>query len=263
MKWCDQVRVNYNNKNQTFQSRNENNGNIYISHCHTLQLFFYLNMGPNWAQAIPRPDINPKCNIEGAITQSTFWEYANTNSVMTFISSLEETAMGYEDIRATFLELLSSTSVICCSYLQYLILKDGRSKFPYTDNTPDSKVRGANMGPTWGRKDPGGPHVGHMNIAIWDHYLVHARSLNVLKNNKKHFNCVLNRQWCITERIHLICRIIMNTSQKWSYLYVWINWYTGYRMNDIDFARNGVGLQVQLWNKHYMIYHSIAQYVMK
>ena len=25
-----------------------------------------------------------------------------------------------------------------------------------------------NMGPTWGRQDSGGPHVGHMNLAIWD-----------------------------------------------------------------------------------------------
>ena len=32
---------------------------------------------------------------------------------------------------------------------------------------PDSKVRGANMGPIWGRQDPGGPHVGPMNLAIW------------------------------------------------------------------------------------------------
>ena len=32
---------------------------------------------------------------------------------------------------------------------------------------PDSKVRGANMGPIWGRQDPGGPHVGPMNFAIW------------------------------------------------------------------------------------------------
>ena len=32
---------------------------------------------------------------------------------------------------------------------------------------PDSKVHGANMGPTWGRQDPGGPHVGPMNLVIW------------------------------------------------------------------------------------------------
>ena len=32
---------------------------------------------------------------------------------------------------------------------------------------PDSKVHGANMGPIWGRQDPGGPHVGPMNFDIW------------------------------------------------------------------------------------------------
>ena len=35
-------------------------------------------------------------------------------------------------------------------------------------NNPDSKVHGANMGPIWGRKDPGGPHVGPMNLTIWE-----------------------------------------------------------------------------------------------
>ena len=33
---------------------------------------------------------------------------------------------------------------------------------------PDSKVHGANMGPIWGRQDPGGPHVGPMNLALWE-----------------------------------------------------------------------------------------------
>ena len=32
---------------------------------------------------------------------------------------------------------------------------------------PDSKVHGANMGPICGRQDPGGPHVGPMNLTIW------------------------------------------------------------------------------------------------
>ena len=32
----------------------------------------------------------------------------------------------------------------------------------------DNKVHGANMGPFWGRQDPGGPHVCPMNFAIWD-----------------------------------------------------------------------------------------------
>ena len=34
-------------------------------------------------------------------------------------------------------------------------------------NVPDSKVHGATMGPIWGWQDPGGPHVGPMNFAIW------------------------------------------------------------------------------------------------
>ena len=37
------------------------------------------------------------------------------------------------------------------------------------ENTPDSKVHGANMGPIWGWEDPGGPHVSPMNYAIWDY----------------------------------------------------------------------------------------------
>ena len=31
---------------------------------------------------------------------------------------------------------------------------------------PDSKVYGANVGPTWGRQDPDGPHVGPLKFAI-------------------------------------------------------------------------------------------------
>ena len=34
------------------------------------------------------------------------------------------------------------------------------------DIVHDNKVPGANMGPFWGRQDPGGPHVGPLNFAI-------------------------------------------------------------------------------------------------
>ena len=40
-------------------------------------------------------------------------------------------------------------------------------------SNPDSKVHGANMGPIWGRQDPGGPHVGPMNFAIWEYLRDH------------------------------------------------------------------------------------------
>ena len=45
----------------------------------------------------------------------------------------------------------------------------------------DSKVYGANVGPTCGRQDPAGPHVGHMNIAIWDMYrqvMLYSQAVN-------------------------------------------------------------------------------------
>ena len=44
----------------------------------------------------------------------------------------------------------------------------GDNKSRYSDDRqyfPDSKAHGANIRPTW---DPGGPHVGPMNLAIWE-----------------------------------------------------------------------------------------------
>ena len=48
--------------------------------------------------------------------------------------------------------------------------------------SPDSKVCGANMGPTWGRQDSGGPHVGHMNLAVW--VWMNCEPEEQLKSNK-------------------------------------------------------------------------------
>ena len=53
--------------------------------------------------------------------------------------------------------------------------------------SPDSKFHGANMGPIWGRQDPGGPHVGPMNFVIWEGMCV---SLRVLVLG---FRCLINK----------------------------------------------------------------------
>ena len=37
------------------------------------------------------------------------------------------------------------------------------------DDTQDSKIHGANTGPTWVLSVPDGPYVGPMNLAIWDY----------------------------------------------------------------------------------------------
>ena len=59
--------------------------------------------------------------------------------------------------------------------------------------SPDSNVHGATMGPIWDRQDPGGPHVGPMNLAIWvisqiNHSMAPGRS-----------ECEYNFQYCFTD----------------------------------------------------------------
>ena len=56
----------------------------------------------------------------------------------------------------------------------------------FLHNTPDSKVHGSNMGPIWGRQDPGGPHDGPMNLAIWE-------CLNILLINFSQLNITFQK----------------------------------------------------------------------
>ena len=61
---------------------------------------------------------------------------------------------------------------------------------------PDTKVRGANMRPTWwGRQDQGGPHVGTMNFAIWvatvGHGSLQIQKVHIEVDIKLLHHCVL------------------------------------------------------------------------
>ena len=51
---------------------------------------------------------------------------------------------------------------------------------------PHSKFHGANMWPIWGRQDPGGPHVGPMNFAIWARFIYNETQVNWVVTNKPH-----------------------------------------------------------------------------
>ena len=69
---------------------------------------------------------------------------------------------------------------IHCDYqtpiIQYCLTRPvvGSTAITWLRNTPDSKVHGAIVGPIWGQQDPGGPHVGPINFAIWDTSLTGA-----------------------------------------------------------------------------------------
>ena len=67
-----------------------------------------------------------------------------------------------------FTTLALTQSVMPISTVKDIIIS------PPNENIPNSKVHGANMGPIWGQQDPGGPHVGPMNFAIWDNIMLVA-----------------------------------------------------------------------------------------
>ena len=57
---------------------------------------------------------------------------------------------------------------------QKLIGKTQMDVFILESNIPDNKIPETNMGPIWGRRDPGGPHAGPMNFVIWDMFWINA-----------------------------------------------------------------------------------------
>ena len=63
-----------------------------------------------------------------------------------------------------------------------LLLAESRSST--NSSSPDSKVHGANMGPISGRQDSCGPHVGPMNLAIWE-----AIQCNAMRFRLWYFSC--------------------------------------------------------------------------
>ena len=69
---------------------------------------------------------------------------------------------------------------------------------------PDSKVLGANVGPTWVLSAPGGPHVGPMNLAIRDvHQIVHnyVNTFCLLRCVRYYSICVTLHYWNSIERV--------------------------------------------------------------
>ena len=119
------------------------------------------------------------CFIESHGIASAFWlgdHFLNAvlprnhlktmNSVLNSIRYLTESQWSVTIagiMRLYFLKLKTRLAAVSCARWS-LLMRFSDSPFM---KLPDSKVHGANMGPIWGRQDPGGPHVGPMNFAIW------------------------------------------------------------------------------------------------
>ena len=116
--------------------------------CHPMQ----------WCNVIHTPIIATKCGLL-VVSNITFYR-----------SLSQDAAVGYFYLSRPFDRSASFTAHASGCNVQYLATGSRQN------NTPDSKAHGANMGPIWGRQDPGGPHVGPMKFAIWD------ETLNVILN---------------------------------------------------------------------------------
>ena len=76
-----------------------------------------------------------------------------------------------KNLMSTCREVAATNYSILCDYELYVVDLDiimNSWNMMHNVRIPDNKVHGANMGHTGGRQDPGGPHVGHVNLAIWD-----------------------------------------------------------------------------------------------
>ena len=115
----------------------------------------------------------------------TLWIKPNTCNLIkgmfgTMPSLIDEKCTPHSQSVSNLVQVLPATSIL----FTLVVLKpewSGQSRWI----PPDSKVHGANMGTTWGRQDPGGPHVGPMNLAIWGQilysYVVRSSAVMVLK----------------------------------------------------------------------------------
>ena len=95
-----------------------------------------------------------------------------------------------------FASIIAMQSMMCASnWVQYGL------------SVPDSKIHGANMGPIWGRQDPGGPHVGPMNFAIRGGICL----FDITLSHYHHYAdlCQLHSVECVF-KIKLILSIIFN-----------------------------------------------------
>ena len=107
--------------------------------------------------------VQERCN---SIANALELHLSGTNPVISIVSILWDHAI----------------TPLCCIQLGKTKLNTVEYNNNYWNN-PDSKVHGANMGPTWVLSAPDGPHVGPMNLAIRECFTI---SLCYYKKQKKY-----------------------------------------------------------------------------
>ena len=102
-------------------------------------------------------------------------------------------------------QLVSSLGIICCFL------------------SPDSKVHGANIGPTWVLSAPDGPHAGPMNLAI--RVLIEQKH-DLLQGAVRYCNFIKINPSIVLPRLSLTAS--GGLQSKWKFVLckaVWLSWY--------------------------------------
>ena len=97
-----------------------------------------------------------KRRIELKITASAEWFFDLYNVTLLQASCSKNVLMGCSRVAG---RSLPRCILLAPSWSEFTT----RKRFNW--HAPDSKVHGANMGPIWGRQEPGGPQVGPMNLS--------------------------------------------------------------------------------------------------
>ena len=92
----------------------------------------------------------------------------------------------------------------------------------FIKHVPDSKIDGANMGPTWVLSAPGGPHVGPTSLAIRDSMITHMVQMQHIVVNTRIMQPVYTIQNCL------------NQKWQWSYMAILVISVLRWRFLDIS-----------------------------
>ena len=139
-----------------------------------------------------------------------------------------------------------STQISWCQiWNTLLVMKIGKFKSGVI-RIPDSKVHGANMGPTWVLSSPDGPHVDPMNLAIRDGFDGRASKIFVKSRMIIRSGLFRNIMLFRTTRYHFLpinesvtSIFLQNCRYKWSWPHE-IHTYLAFNMN---WDQNPLGTQ--------------------
>ena len=106
------------------------------------------------------------------------WNLLTSTIIMIFALDFSNTTFTISMVSGYFVKSANSETYVrktgLCHTIMYLWKDDS--------TVSDSKVHGAYMSPTWGRHDPGGPHVGPMILAIWGINNKETKGCRTLRN---------------------------------------------------------------------------------